>query len=131
MLTESPLNALSDEIIGAAIRVHKELGPGLLESIYETCLTFELLRAGHQVVRQVPFPVTYQGNLLERAFRIDLLVEEAVIVEVKSVERLVRVHEAQVIGYLRFTGRALGLLFNFTVKWLMRDGFRRIVNNLG
>ena len=129
-LTQSRLNDQTDLIIGAAIHVHKALGPGLLESPYETCLTFELLKIGLVVERQKPLPLVDEGNVLQNAFRVDLIVENSIVVEVKAVDRLLRVHEAQVISYLRLTGCPIGLLFNFNVKHLMSDGFRRLVNSL-
>ena len=121
------LNAITEKIIGAAIRVHKELGPGILESAYEACLTFELIDLGLAVERQKMFPITYRGRQLDRGYRIDLLVERSVLVEVKSIERLERVHNAQVLSYLRLLKRRVGLLINFNVPWL-QNGIKRIVN---
>ena len=121
------LNLLSNRVIGAAIRVHEELGPGLLESAYEACLSFELVNQGLRVERQVPLPLVYRGQRLECGYRIDMVVEEELIVEVKAIERLEKVHSAQLRSHLRLSKRKLGLLLNFNVKWL-RDGIKRVVN---
>ena len=121
------LNAITDKIIGAAIRVHKELGPGILESACEACLTFELIDLGLSIERQKALPITYRGRQLEQGYRIDLLVEQSVLVEVKSIERLERVHSAQVLSYLRLLELNVGLLINFNVPWL-QNGIKRIVN---
>jgi len=126
---QHPLNVLTEVIIGAAIDVHREIGPGLLESAYEACLAFELLRRNLNIERQKPLAVSYHGQRLECGYRIDLLVETAVIVEIKSVEKLDRVHFAQMLSYLRFAECHVGLLVNFNVAWLSRDGIKRIVNN--
>ena len=123
------LNLLSNRIIGAALRVHDELGPGMLESAYEACLMYELLELGYFVERQKPVPVVYRGNQLDCGFRIDLLVESALAVEVKAIERLHRLHYAQLRSHLRFSHLKLGLLINFNVAWL-RDGIKRVVNGL-
>ncbi len=124
----SPLNQITETIIAGAIAVHHELGPGLLEHAYEACLTFELLARGLSIERQKPLPVIYKGQRLDCGFRIDLLVENAVIVEVKAIERLERVHSAQLLSYLRFAKCQVGLLVNFNVKWLVEDGVKRVVN---
>lgn len=123
------LNALTEQIIGAALDVHQQLGPGMLESSYEACLTFELLRLGLFVERQKPLPLVYCGHRLDSGYRIDLMVERAVVVEIKSIERLERVHSAQLLSYLRHSGCKVGLLINFNVRLLVRDGVRRIVNS--
>jgi GxxExxY protein len=123
------LNALTEKIIGAALDVHRELGPGLLESAYEACLMLELLKRGLRVDRQVALPVVYRGETLDCAYRIDLLVEHDVIVEVKSVEKIEAVHPLQLLSYLRLSKRKVGLLINFNVKWLVSDGVKRIVND--
>jgi GxxExxY protein len=125
----SQANALSHRVIGAAISVHRELGPGMLESVYEPCMHVELLAAGLRVARQVPVPVTYRGQTLDCGFRADLIVEDTLLVEVKSVEQVRPVHLAQVRSYLQQTGLKLGLLINFNVVSL-REGIRRIVNGL-
>jgi GxxExxY protein len=121
------LNQLSNVIIGAALRVHDELGPGMLESAYEACLMFELVDRGLRVEREKPLPLVYRGYRLDCGYRLDLLVEGAIIVEVKAIERLERVHSAQLLSYLRQLKLKLGLLFNFNVKWL-QDGIKRVVN---
>jgi len=122
------LNQLSEAIIGAAIAVHRELGPGLLESAYEACLEYELLDRGYVVERQKALPVVYRGVNVDCGFRLDLLIESSVIIELKAVERLERVHEAQVISYLKLTGLHLGLLMNFNVTRLV-DGIKRFVRD--
>ena len=122
------LDALTQQIIGAAIAVHRELGPGLLESSYEAWLTFELVERRLRFERQKPLPLVYRGRTLDCGYRIDLLVEEEVVVEVKSVERLEPIHTAQVLSYLRLSSRKVGLLINFNVKWLADRGIRRVVN---
>jgi GxxExxY protein len=122
------LNAISESVIGAAIAVHRELGPGLLESAYESCLEFELLDRGFAVERQKALPVISRGLSVECGFRIDLRVNGLVIVELKAVEKLERIHEAQVNTYLRLTGLHLGLLMNFNVTRLT-DGIKRVVRD--
>lgn len=126
--TKETLNGLTEQIIGAALKVHTELGPGLLESSYDSCLTYELLDLGLFVERQKALPLTCRGQTLDCGYRIDLLVEQTVVVEVKAIERIERVHRAQVLSYLRLSGCKVGLLINFNVKWLVKDGIRRIVN---
>ena len=123
------LNTLSNQVIGAARRVHRELGPGLLESAYESCLAFELTDAGLCVERQRPVPLVYRGRQMTCGYRIDLLVENDLIVEVKAIERLEPVHSAQLRSHLKLAKRKLGLLINFNVKWL-RDGIKRVVHGL-
>lgn len=118
---------LSRKVIEAAMRVHTELGPGLLETTYETCLAEELRCSGHAVATQVPVPLVYRGVELQHGYRIDLLVDDEVVVEVKTVERLAPVHEAQLLTYLRFSKRRIGLLINFHTMHL-RDGIKRMVN---
>jgi GxxExxY protein len=122
------LNAITERIIGAAITVHHELGPGMLESAYEACLAYELLDHGLAIERQKPVPVIYRNQALDCGYRLDLLVENSVIVEVKSVERLERVHAAQLRSYLGFSKCKVGLLLNFNVAWLAKDGIKRVVN---
>ncbi|MFN3649057.1 MAG: GxxExxY protein [Armatimonadota bacterium] len=121
------LNQLSESIIGAAIRVHQELGPGLLESTYEACLAFELRELGLEVETQKALPVVYRGVRLDCGYRLDLLVEERVVVEIKAVDALAAIHEAQVLSYLRHSGCCLGLLINFNVERL-HTGVRRLVH---
>ena len=115
---------LSNRIIGAAIEVHKHLGPGLLESAYETCLEYELKLLGLNVRRQVEVPIHYKGLDLDCAYRIDLLVENMVVLELKAVEKLDGIHEAQLITYLRLSKRWLGFLMNFNVA-VLKQGIRR------
>ncbi len=121
---------LTDVIIGAAIRVHRELGPGLLESTYEACLVYELIEGGVTVERQKELPVRYRGLLVDCGYRIDLLVGERVIVELKAVERMIPLYEAQLLTYLRLSGLRVGLLINFNVP-LLRDGIKRMVHRAG
>ena len=122
------LNALTQSIIGSAIEVHRQLGPGLLEQAYEACLSAELISRGIAIERQKQLPLIYKGQKLDCGYRIDLLVEGAVIVEVKAVEALEPVHSAQLLSYLRFAACQVGLLFNFNVKWLTDQGLKRVVN---
>ena len=126
-MSKEALNALTELIIGAALDVHRELGPGLLEQSYEACLAFELLSRGLGIARQKPLPLVYKNQRLDCGFRIDLLVEEAVVVEIKAIERFERVHVAQMMSYLKFTDCRVGLLMNFNVA-LFKDGLKRVVN---
>ena len=126
---EARLNELSGIIVGAAIEVHKALGPGLLESAYEACLAYELRERGLVVRTQVELPIVYKNVRLEPGYRIDALVDEAVVVELKTVTKLLPVHDAQLLTHLRLSHRRLGLLLNFYVP-VMRDGIKRIVNGL-
>ena len=123
---KSRANELSQLIIGAAIEVHRELGPGLLESAYEVCLKHELELRGLRVERQLDLPVLYKNVSLDCAYRIDLLVEELVVVEVKAVDKLDPIHDAQVLTYLRLSKRWLGLLMNFNVP-VLKTGLKRLV----
>ena len=123
------LNSTTYRIIQCALVVHKALGPGMLEAVYEECLAFELLQRGYTVDRQKPLPLSYQGHTLKRGYRVDLLVDKSVIVEVKAVERIHSVHRAQMLSYLRMTGCKVGLVINFNVQMLVKDGIRRVVNN--
>lgn len=125
---ETGANELTAEIIGAAIEVHRHLGPGLLESAYEECLCRELSLRGIGVERQKPLPVAYKGQELDCGFRIDLLVED-VVVELKSVEELLPVHEAQLLTYLKLSGKQIGLIINFNVP-VLKQGIRRRVLGL-
>lgn len=122
-------NELSSKIIGACIEVHKQLGPGLLESTYEVCLAHELKMMGLEVKQQLPLPVIYKEIKLNAGYRIDLIVENKVIIEIKSVECLAPIHTAQILTYLKLKDIKLGLLINFNSVRLV-DGLRRIVNNL-
>ena len=123
------LNQISGEVVDGAIDVHRDLGPGLLESTYETCLTWELRERGLTVRTQVPVPIVYKRIQLKQGYRIDMLVEESVIVEIKTIVRIHPVHEAQLLTHLKHSGHRLGLLLNFDVP-LMRDGIKRVVNGL-
>jgi GxxExxY protein len=118
---------VSHAIITAAMKVHSELGPGLLESTYQACLQHELLQAGIQAATQVGLPVVYRGVRLEIGYRMDLVVDGLVIVEIKSVDAISPIHQAQIISYLKLSGKSLGLLINFNVVHL-KDGIRRFVN---
>ena len=122
------LNVLTRQIITAALAVHRELGPGLLESAYEACLAFELLERGLPFERQKPLPLTYRGRTLDCGYRLDFLVDGMVVLEVKSVTAFDPVHLAQVLSYLRLSGCKVGLLINFNVKWLVKDGVKRLVH---
>ncbi len=128
MIERENLNRITESIIGAAIEVHRALGPGLLESAYEACLTFELAQRGLKVEQQKPLPVVYREVKLDCGYRLDLLVEEVVIVEVKAVDRLMPIHQAQLLSYLKLSGCKVGLLINFNVK-VLKDGIRRLVND--
>jgi GxxExxY protein len=123
----SSANEVSHTIITAAMKVHSELGPGLMESTYTACLQHQLYEAGVRSVAQVGLPVVYHGVRLELGYRMDLLVEELVVVEIKSVEAVSPVHQAQLLSYLKLSGKSLGLLINFNVVHL-KDGIRRFVN---
>jgi len=120
-------NQVSGEIIDSCIKIHKQLGPGLLESVYETVLAYELRSRGLQVAIQVPIPVLYEGINLEVGFCCDMLVNDLVIVELKSIETVLPVHKKQLLTYLRLAGKHIGLLINFNNE-LMKDGILRIVN---
>ncbi|MFT3685753.1 MAG: GxxExxY protein [Phycisphaerales bacterium] len=118
---------LTEQIIGCAIRVHKSLGPGLLESVYETCLAHELAKAGLTVQRQIELPIVYDGIRLECGFRIDLLVSSRVVVELKCVEKILPVHEAQLLTYLKLSNHRTGLILNFFTKVLSEGIHRRVL----
>jgi GxxExxY protein len=122
-------NELSHIVIGEAIKVHKELGPGLLESVYETCLSYSLVEAGLAIKRQQPIPLIFKGVKLDCGFRCDILVEDKLIVEVKAIEALNDIHLAQTLTHLNLSGTKLGLLMNFNVLKLT-TGIKRVVNNL-
>ena len=123
------LNQLSEQIIGAAIEVHRELGPGLLEHSYEAALHHELSLRGISSIRQLLLPLNYKDLTIADSYRIDLLVEDKIVIEVKTVEALKPVHSAQIITYLRMSGKPLGLLINFHTT-LLRDGLKRLVHQL-
>jgi len=122
-------NEISEKIIGCAIKVHKSLGPGLLESAYQECLFYELQKEGLNVEKQKPLPLIYQEVKLDVGYRIDILVENKVIIELKSVDTLNEIHIAQVLTYLKLSGCKLGLLMNFNVLRVV-DGLKRLVNKL-
>jgi GxxExxY protein len=123
------VNILTREIIGAAIEVHRHLGPGLLESAYRRCLMQELSLRGISFESELPVPLQYKGMQLESGYRLDLLIQDAVVVETKSVEALAKVHEAQLLTYLRLGGWSVGLLINFNVE-VLKNGIRRRVLGL-
>jgi GxxExxY protein len=118
------LNDLTRRIIGAGIAVHRELGPGLLESAYEECLSCELEHIGLAHRRQVPLPVTYRGRLLDCAYRLDIVVEDSVILELKALDKVLPIHEAQLLTYLRLARKPIGLIINFNVP-VLKDGITR------
>ena len=126
-MEEKDYNLLTNRIIKLAIEVHKELGPGLLESVYEACMKRLLIRNGLKVKSQVLIPVCFQGEMLDKSFVIDLLVEDAIVVELKSIEQLLPIHEAQLVTYLKLADKKLGLLINFNVV-LLKNGIRRRIN---
>ncbi len=123
------INKLSSNIIGAAIEVHKVLGPGLLESAYEKCMCYEMGLRGLSFENQKPLPIIYKGESLDCGYRLDMIVENAIILELKSCEKIEPIHKAQLLTYLKLSGLNLGLLLNFNVP-VMRDGIVRIVNEL-
>ena len=123
------INQISGHVVDAAMRVHSALGPGLLESVYEMCLAYELRDRGLDVSQQVELPVTYRGVRIEVGYRIDLLVGNAVVVEVKAVTKMAQIHKSQLLSYLKLSGCKVGLLINFHVEHL-RDGITRLVNKL-
>ncbi len=114
-------------IIGAAIEVHRNLGPGLLESTYEECLIYELNKLGLSTQRQLELPIIYKGKALESKYRLDILVDNQIIIELKSCKRLEPIHEAQILTYLKMANLSLGLLINFNVQ-LLKDGIKRLAN---
>ena len=122
-------NQIGDIVVNAAIAIHRELGPGLLESVYETVLSYELEKRGLKVERQIPVPITYKEIQFNEGFRADIVIEKKVILELKSVENMTAAHRKQLQTYLRLTGCKLGYLLNFGSA-LMRDGIKRAVNNL-
>jgi len=124
--TETPRDALSDKVIGAAIEVHRHSGPGLLESAYEECLCHELTLRKMAFNRQVPLPLEYKGIHLDCGYRMDVLVESTLVIEIKAVERLMPVHEAQLLSYLKLGGIKTGLLLNFHVP-VLKHGIKRMV----
>ena len=128
-MSHVPENSVAKEIVDAAFKVHTTLGPGLLESVYETVLAYELKKRGLKVERQLPVPIDYDELRFDEGFRLDLLVENLVVVELKSVEKTVPVHKKQTLTYVRLTKKRLGLLINFGAA-LIKDGISRIANGL-
>jgi GxxExxY protein len=128
MKEKESLDNVTDKIISAAIKVHRALGPGLLESAYEACLAFELSDSCLTVERQKALPVIYRDVKLDAGYRLDILVEHSVIVEVKAVEQMAPIHQAQLLSYLKLSGCKVGLLINFNVK-VLKQGIQRVVNN--
>lgn len=126
-MTKDQYNKLSSQILDASLSVHKEMGPELLESVYESCLIQELEFRSIKVKSQVFLPLYYKGVELNKDFRLDLLVEDEIIIEIKAVEAILPVHEAQIISYLKLADKKLGFLINFNVP-LIKDGFRRFIN---
>ena len=126
---DTGINKITESIIGAAIEVHRHLGPGLLEAAYEECLCRELSLRGVPFKRQVPLPVIYKGISLDCSYRLDLLVDERVVVEIKAIEALLPIHDAQLLTYLKLGGWKIGLLINFNVP-LLKDGIHRLANGL-
>ena len=122
------VNLLSNRVIGACIEIHRQLGPGLLESVYEECLCHELGLQGIRFSRQRPLPVVYKGIRLEGGYRLDVLVENSLVLELKAVDALLPVHEAQLLTYLKLSGLPLGLLLNFNVP-VLKQGIKRIANH--
>ena len=122
------LNEITRGIIAAAMEVHRHLGPGLLESAYQECVCYELSRMGLTFTREVHLPLSYNGLQLDCSYRVDLLVEDAVVVELKSIEQILRIHSAQLLTYLRASHKQVGLLINFNVL-VLKDGIKRIVND--
>ena len=118
------INQITEKVIGCAIEVHRRLGPGLLESAYEECLAYELESAGLSIERQVPVPVVYKEIKLEYGYRIDILVERTVVIELKAIEAFAPVHEAQILTYMKFANKTFGLLINFNVT-LLKEGIKR------
>jgi GxxExxY protein len=125
-IPDKPINEITQQVIGCAIEVHRQLGPGLLESVYEKCLAYEMKQAGLAFETQIELPVKYKAVQIDCGFRVDLFVEKALIVEIKAVEVLIPIHEAQILTYMRMMGVKTGLLINFNER-LLKDGIRRFV----
>lgn len=123
------INSITEKVIGCAIEVHRAIGPGLLESAYEECLCYELKEQGLNFKRQVPLPVVYKGVKLDCGYVLDIIVEDLVILEIKAVERVMPIHEAQLLSYLRMLDKRIGLILNFNMP-IMKNGIKRIVNGL-
>jgi GxxExxY protein len=125
--TIEELNLLTETVIGAAIQVHRELGPGLLENVYSECLAIELAGCGLHALREVTIPLRYKNVAVKNAYRLDFLVEDSLIIECKTVEQILPIHSAQVLTYLKLTDKRLGLLINFNVE-ILHKGIKRIAN---
>ena len=119
---------VAKEIVDAALKIHRKLGPGLLESAYEACLEYELIKRGLIVSRQLVQPIQYEETTIDAGYRIDLLVDNSVIIELKSVDQLAPIHTAQIITYLKLSGKSLGFLINFNVP-ILKQGLKRVVHN--
>ena len=128
MTEKEKLDNITGTIINCAIDVHKALGPGLLESAYEACLAFELAEQGLKIERQKPLPIVYRDVKLDCGYRLDILVEESVVIEIKVVDQIAPIHKAQLLSYLRLSECKVGLLINFNVK-ILKSGVSRMVNN--
>ncbi len=126
-LTDDQLNVLTEKIIGLCIEIHRQVGPGLLESAYAVCLAYELGKAGIRFKREVPVPLRYKDVVLDCTYRLDFLIEDVLVLELKAVEKLERIHQAQVLTYLRLAGKPIGLLINFNVP-LLKEGIVRLRN---
>lgn len=122
------IDDISSAVVGEAIRIHRELGPGLLESVYEIVLAESLARRGYRVARQVPVDILYDGLQITGAFRVDLLIEDSLVIEIKSIEQLTKLHAKQLLTYLRLMKQPVGLLLNFS-GLTMKEGIRRLVND--
>ena len=127
-MTGPPVDAVSGAVVDHCVRIHRDLGPGLLESVYEQILAASLMRAGFKVGLQMPVDIEFDGLVIRSAFRIDMVVDEVLVLEIKSVERLANVHAKQLLTYLRLTGLHVGLLLNFSGE-TMKEGIRRVVNH--
>jgi len=128
MQEKDRLDSITRRIIGAAIEVHRRLGPGLLESAYEACLAYELRQMGLKVEQQKPLPVVYKDVKLDCGYRLDLVVDDSVVVELKAIDQLAPIHDAQLLSYLRLSGLKVGLLLNFHVR-VLKNGMKRLVND--
>jgi GxxExxY protein len=124
LLIPMEINQITSSVIGCAIEVHRNLGPGLLESAYEECLSFELIKTGLKIERQKPIPVIYKDVKLDCGYRIDILVENIVVIELKTIDEFNPVHEAQILTYMKFLDKSIGLLINFNVT-VLKNGIRR------
>ena len=125
---EERLNKITETIIGVAINIHRALGQGLLESAYEVCMVYDLIQVGMKVEQQKPLPVVYRGVKLECGYRLDLMIENEVIVEIKSIDKLLPIHKAQLMSYLKLADCKVGLLINVNVE-ILKSGIQRVVNN--